>query len=246
MKITIAIALASALVTIAIGLHVTKRIDEKALAIILGTAIVGGLAIANYDVITKVTGPGGLGMETIRQAKDSALEEIKEEVNSQKERLDFVITSANDSREKLEQAESSISTLIDEAGKTREDLEKTIEMAKPPVLSLKGTPSTMRAGDMYEASFVFVQSKLVPPGVVAFRVRADTGAEPKIVSFSAKAGVLIGQERCEITEEGKVASLIYQPIGAVIHRLKLVVTGPLSVEISGTHIEKPLEYSIGQ
>jgi hypothetical protein len=246
MKITIAIAFALALITIAIGLHVTKRIGEKALTILLGTAIVGAFVAANYDVITKLTGPGGLSVETIQEARDNALEDIKKEVNGQKERLDLVIASANEARTKLEQRESTISALIDDASKTRERLQQTIEMAKPPVLSLKGDPSTIRRGDAYEVSFLFLQSKLVPPGVVAFLVRANPGEDAKIVSLEVNAGILIGQQKNEITEGGKVARVIYQPIGATQHRLKLVVSGPLSVEISGTHMEKRVEYSIGK
>jgi hypothetical protein len=250
MKLTAALLIFMCVTVVTIHLAVTKKIDVKVTVIFLAFAIAAGLAAANYDMLSRLKlGHEGVELETakreIGEAKSGALAEIDAEVKAQKDRLDLVIRSANDTREKLEQAEDAISTLIDDAEKTGERLREAVEMAKPPTLSLSEDPSPTRRGDNFEASFVFAQSKAVPPGVVAFQVRADVGVQAQILAITADVGIKIGRTKSEITQEGKMAVLIYQPIGATVHRLELVVSGPTAIEISGSHVEGTIEYSIG-
>ena len=87
-------------------------------SLLLGFAIVSGIAITNYDVIKKLKWVG-LEVETEKAKKDintfanSKLEEINTEINKQKESINHLILDANNTRGKLEeQKQAAVSSLF--------------------------------------------------------------------------------------------------------------------------------------
>ena len=74
MKEVIALLWGICIVVVTIYLVVNKNVSTPAAGIIFAVAIVGGLAIANYDVLKKFSGLG-LEMETFREEIDSVKEE---------------------------------------------------------------------------------------------------------------------------------------------------------------------------
>ncbi len=83
----------------------TGRIGKWLTIVLLGFALFGGLAIANYDIIKKVKWKG-IELETyerkIQTIKNDALKEIEASVARHKESIDLLISSLNDTREKID------------------------------------------------------------------------------------------------------------------------------------------------
>ena len=93
MKCIIALICGITVTAIAVFLHVRKHIDKKALSLMFGLAVVGGLAIANYDALKSLKW-FGVEMETardkIRGEKESALEDIRKENRAEFMQFDLV------------------------------------------------------------------------------------------------------------------------------------------------------------
>lgn len=217
-KETIALLWAVNWAAIGLCLYGRDAIGKGVLGIVLGFAFAGGLAIELHGVVKRVKA-GIFEFETaVEGIKEQAVAELKQEVAEQRE---------------------SVNRVVSEAEQREEKLREVVKMAKPPVLSLMDDPiNTKIKSGLYEALFVFRQSKQVPPGAVGFRIRADMDVEGRIMGVVSETIEKLGKEKLEITEGGKLALLSYQPAGATVHRLKVTVSGPVFVEISGSHIDK--------
>jgi len=81
-------------------------------------AIIGGLAIANYDMIKRFKGLG-LEVETARKeidsAKGKALSEIEKEVAEHKESIVMLMRTGNELSEKLENQKTVVNAMIGKA-----------------------------------------------------------------------------------------------------------------------------------
>lgn len=112
-----------------------KKLEVKSAVAVLTFALFGAFAIANYDVIQKIKW-GGIEVETAKQEitriKESAIEDIKQEVGQQKESIKLLISNANDTREKLEHQRKSLTDLV----RTASDLQKRIEEQKNAIQAL--------------------------------------------------------------------------------------------------------------
>lgn len=90
---------------LSIHLHVDKKIDVKALSVMFALAIIGGLAIANFDVLKRWKGLG-IEVETarneIKEIRTDALKDINKQVDDQKNSISVLMRSANEMSDKLE------------------------------------------------------------------------------------------------------------------------------------------------
>ena len=103
-------------------------------------AIVGGLAIANYDFIKKFEG-FGVSVETARQeistAKSEALSEIKNDVVAHKQSIALLIRSENELSDKLQKQKDVVDVMIEKAQSLEDQLQKdqqNIEQIKQQVV----------------------------------------------------------------------------------------------------------------
>ncbi len=136
MKALLALLFGITITAISIYLHVDKSIDKKAMSIMFALSIIGGLAIANYDVLERWKGLG-IEMVTIRgeitEAKLDAISEIKKEVGAHKEAISVLMRSANDLSDKIEKQKALAEALVKKA----EGLEVEIEKGQTQLSDVK-------------------------------------------------------------------------------------------------------------
>ena len=118
MKEIIALLWGICIVVITIYLHVNKTLGIGSTSMLFALAIIGGLAIANYDMIKRFKGLG-LEVETARKeidsAKGKALSEIEKEVAEHKESIAMLIRTGNELSEKLENQKTVVNAMIGKA-----------------------------------------------------------------------------------------------------------------------------------
>jgi len=111
MKELIALLVFICVSSISIYLRVTSIIDSKTTTLFLAFAVVSGIAIANYNVISKIKG-GGVEIETAReqisQYKTEAIAAVQEEVESQKQSLRTFVRDLNLTRELLDDLHTDV------------------------------------------------------------------------------------------------------------------------------------------
>jgi chromosome segregation ATPase len=136
MKALLALLFGITITAISIYLHVGKSIDRKAMSIMFALAIIGGLAIANYDVLKRWKGLG-IEMETAREqiteVKSDAINEIKKEVGVHKEAISVLMRSANELSDKIEKQKALAEALVKKA----EGLEVEIEKGQTQLSGIK-------------------------------------------------------------------------------------------------------------
>jgi len=223
MKETVAIIWGFGWAAVAICLHIKHGLHTNSFIALLVFSLVGGLAISNYDIIKKWKGLG-VEIETVREnienIKTSAISDIRQEVNRQKETIDLLTQNANEVNEKLK---------------------KTIEMSSPPVLSLVDK-SIKKTDSGYEATLKFKPSKIQPIGRIGFIVKLPESSPVKIIDISPKGPALTGQDSKKISNDAKEATLIYSLLGGNFPSLELKLSGPETIQIAGSHIpeSKPI------
>jgi methyl-accepting chemotaxis protein len=135
MKLTIGLLIFICISTITIHLAVTKKIDTKLVTILLGFGIMSAFIAANYDAV-KYLRAGKFEVETatdqIEDAKVSALNEIASDVANHKEAIRLLMTTANDTSDKLEKQTETLSELI----KTATGLQELTQKQKEELTSL--------------------------------------------------------------------------------------------------------------
>ena len=140
-------------VTIAtIYFHAKGKIAKVSASVFFAAAIIGGLAIANYDVVKKFKG-FGVEVETARNeissAKTQALSEIQKQVAKHKESIAMLIRTGNELSEKLGKQKTIVNAMIEKAKSIEEKLqkdEKKIENMKAGVtLAHRNTQAIFKA-----------------------------------------------------------------------------------------------------
>ncbi len=133
MKLIIALLVFICVASTTIYLSFTKKIELKLTLILLGFSIISGFVIANYDVIKKFKYGDIIEVETaINTIKDSAIKEIKSEIDTQKESIKLLISNANATSDKVKKQKASLNGLI----KIAEALNNTIEKQKSDISQL--------------------------------------------------------------------------------------------------------------
>jgi hypothetical protein len=143
MKEIIALLVSMPCSIIAIYLAVKGRISLRLTITLLIFSIFAGFAITNYDIIYKIKW-AGFEVETakneIKGLKETALKEIAEEVNNQKDSIRLLISNANNTSEKLEKQKEALNNLIQQAT----DLQIKIEIQKKKLIALNDSAEKTR------------------------------------------------------------------------------------------------------
>jgi chromosome segregation ATPase len=139
MKEIIALLWAICIVVVAIYLHVNNILGKASTTVLFALAIVGGLGIANYDLVRKFKGLGlEVELETARKeidsAKGKALSEIEEEVAGHKDSIAMLIRTGNELNEKLESQKTVVDAMIEKA----ESLETQLKDDQKKLEDMKG------------------------------------------------------------------------------------------------------------
>ncbi len=118
MKEIIALLWAICIVVVAIYLHVNSNLSKASTSLLFTLAIIGGLAIANYNLLKKFKGLG-VEVETAREeidfAKGEALSDIEKEVAEHKESIAMLIRTGNELSKTLEGQKTVVTAMIDKA-----------------------------------------------------------------------------------------------------------------------------------
>lgn len=126
MKVTIAILFGICVTIFTLYLIVTKQIDSKMSVVLFLFALIGGLGIANYDIIKRIKWQG-LELETyerkVRDIKDDALREIEHEVSNHKESIAMLTANLNDTREKIAVQKRAVESLIEKISHQEQSLQ---------------------------------------------------------------------------------------------------------------------------
>ncbi len=118
---------------VTIYLAAAKSLDYKLVASILTACIIGGFAIAYGNFIKKLKW-GQVEIETakkeIGEIKESAIDDIKNEIKIQKVSLSSLIDTAKELQNKIEEQKRKVEKLNDSAEKTKSDIEKLSQASK--------------------------------------------------------------------------------------------------------------------
>ena len=132
MKETIAILFGICLTVFTLYLIVTKQIDSKMSVVLFLFALIGGLGIANYDLIKRIKWKG-LELETyereVQNIKDGALHEIEQEVANHKQSISLLIAKLNDTREKIDAQRKDVESLIEKISQQEQTLQNLASKA---------------------------------------------------------------------------------------------------------------------
>lgn len=115
MKDLIALAISILIAIAAVTLVVRKQITNKFATVLLVFSLAAGFLASNYDFVKKLKWMN-LEVETFERevatVKEKAMAEIGKEVQDQKEAIRFLISNANDARERIEKQKGDIDTLV--------------------------------------------------------------------------------------------------------------------------------------
>lgn len=143
MKEIIALLLFILCSSLTIYLAVKDRIVLQLTITLLVFSIFTGIAVSNYDIIYKIKW-AGFEVETakkeIKGFKETALKEIADEVNDQKESIKLLISNATNTSEKIEKQKETLNDLIRKAS----DLQTKIEDQKNKLIRLNDSAETTR------------------------------------------------------------------------------------------------------
>lgn len=140
MKEIIALLWAVCIAVVTIYLLVKNKINNTSSGLLFSMAIIGGLAIANYDFIKRFEG-FGVKVETARQeiatAKTEALSEIERDVEAHKQSIAMLIRTGNDLNGRLENQKTIVNSMIEKAQSLEQQLQedqRNIEHVKQQVV----------------------------------------------------------------------------------------------------------------
>ncbi|MFH1870049.1 MAG: hypothetical protein ABIK82_06920 [Pseudomonadota bacterium] len=121
MREVVAITLGVFIMGITVVLLRSKEIGTPTVAVLLGFAVLAGLAISNYDLVKRFRWKD-VEVETferhVSEVKEQAIEDIRREVLNQKESTNLLISSANRTREALEEQKRQVEVLINKVHET--------------------------------------------------------------------------------------------------------------------------------
>ena len=209
---------------IAIGLRVEGKIDNKFAIALLCLAVASGFLIVKIGVTGRLTA-GPFGLETFRNdvnsIKEEALEETRKEVAVLKE---------------------AVSSVVDKANETREELLKVADMASPPLLSLESS-EVKQIEEGYEVLLIFKPSKNAPFAALVFRAEIIGNLEATIKELDVVLATTSRQK--EISDDGKTARLQYIPLRTIgLQKLRLKLSAPCKVRIVGSHMQKEVVFEV--
>ena len=263
MKEVIALLWGICIVVVTIYLVVNNNVSKTAAGMFFAVAILGGLVIANYDVLKKVSGLG-LEVETFRKeidsVKEEALAEIKQEVAEHKESIALLVRTGNDLSTKLEDQKADVTAIIEKAQALETQLteqEKQLEetqsavgqvakLAESPTLTLTGR-DILQTDSGYTATLQFTSSKNVPLGQITFIASLIRSPSVTITDFwpSLKGGAFQpGDQSKKINPDGRQATLHYSLFTFGKPTVDLKVTAACELKIESNYLTDPITIRI--
>jgi hypothetical protein len=110
---------------------------------LLGFSLITAIAACNYDLISRISW-GGFQVETAKREiagiKQAAVNDIKEQIDAQKESIRLLLSTANTTSEKLQKQNEELVVLIRKAS----GLEGRIEEQKKKLVALNESADTTR------------------------------------------------------------------------------------------------------
>ena len=126
MKELVALILFGLFVGVTIYLTIRKKITTSVTIVFLSFSLIAGVAISNYDIIKTISWQG-VQLETfeqdVKQVKDAAINEIRKEIDEQKQSIKLLIADANDTRDKIELQKKTVELLNDTINHTLNTVE---------------------------------------------------------------------------------------------------------------------------
>jgi len=204
---------------IGIRIAANGKLKVADLPAILLFALLGGILIFWGDNIleAKLEAEGvSLSIKKdINKAKDDAIKEIEEKVNSHEKKIVGLITRADDTEVRLQEA---------------------IKMAAPPTLSMY-EKRIDKITEGYEIDLVLIPSENKTLGTNLFFAEIIEGQQAKILSF--KAIGITQNLQVKINDDGKKAKLQYVTMSP-IQRVVLVVSEKCKLSFNGYNITDPI------
>ncbi|MGA3014082.1 MAG: hypothetical protein ABSD71_08605 [Bacteroidales bacterium] len=114
-------------------LTINKRINTVITTVFLSFSLFASIVISNYDLIKTIKWKD-FQLETFQHdvnvLKDNAINEIKKEVNDQKQSIVLLITNANDTRESINKQRKSIDSLLSIIKQTQKAIDSQKEFVQ--------------------------------------------------------------------------------------------------------------------
>ena len=125
MKAIVGLLFGICLTIVAVYLATTKQIETSVTVVLLTFAILGGLAVANFDLIKSIKWKDvevTTYAERVEEIKSDALQEIEASVRGHKESIRLLMTSLNDTRQTIEVQRKAVESLIDRVSEQETNL----------------------------------------------------------------------------------------------------------------------------
>jgi len=242
----VALSCFAVLTIFAIGLLILGKLNQYGFIAMLALTILVSAAIGYgaKKMWFKLSPGGGIegGIETAKSAIDihteNKVKEIDDIVRLHTESIRGLLKEVNDTSDRLSEHELSINDLVTQAVKVESDLQKTIVLARPPILQLKSFDSKKRGGGIGKL-FVLVPDKNVALGMVVINAKIDDNYNSKIIQMDYAGGGMIQAGKATVTPDARQANKLFLPPVPIPIRIEIVVTEPCKVLIQGTYTIQP-------
>jgi PAS domain-containing protein len=234
----------------AIHLIINNKIKAGTFTAILAFALIGGITIARIDDLKKLF-TGGMGAEykdEMNTYKNTLIEEIKAEADTQKDSIKLLTKTAvqvsdilRNTMEQISYHEESINNLIESANKAEEKLQLAIEMVKPPALEFT-TQRTIQVNDGYESIIGFMPTEDQALGTIKLSIEVIDNPEANINRFFPLG--MVGGPISKTTEDGKKAFLQYSPPDQGLQQVIVQVSDTCNLLFTGNYISEPISITI--
>lgn len=169
---------------------------------------------------------GWADVKFIKEKKEEARQDA-EEIFQIKNQIQKILEDSQHSQEIIIETQEKILSL-------EKDLIRTTDIAKPPTLSFY-SKEVKKIEDVYQVLLSFKPSKNRHLGQIRFHAKILDDSNAKIINFWPESISATGKDSKKIAENGKEALLIFSMIGVGYPRVKLTISEPAKVLISGSH-----------
>lgn len=172
-------------------------------------------------------------VQFIKEKKKEVRQDAKE-ISQIRNQIQKILEDSRHIQGKIVETQEKILSL-------EKDLVRTANIAEPPILSYYSKEITKIEGG-YEALLSFKPSKNRHLGLIKFYVKILDNSNAEIIDFWPEGAFISGKDSKNIAENKKEALLRYSMIGMGYPKVKLTISKPAKVSISGSH--KLKEFSI--
>jgi hypothetical protein len=174
-------------------------------------------------------------LEFIREKKKE-IHQDAEEITKIKKQLQDILNDSQQSQKTITEAQKRIISL-------EKELQQTTEMAKPASLTLY-SKEIKKISNQYEALLYFEPSKNSYIGIINFAVKILNNSDSNIIKFWPEGSFSYGKDSIKISNDGKEATLDYAITEVSYPAVRLTISQPASVLVSGSHLLNTLTIEI--